>query len=97
MEVLYKVLDRYPYRKRSCNVIRHPRNLGSGSARNTGVQHANGSYIIHIDSDDWCKLDMLSKMLSVAYKYDSDIVCSDFFIVKDNSIVYRKEEYSGNK
>lgn len=44
------------------NVIRHGRNLGSGCARNSGVNAANGKIIVNIDSDVIIGDDALDKI-----------------------------------
>lgn len=45
-------------------------NLGASSARNMGISKANGEYIIFVDSDDYCKSNMLEE-LSKKLKEDS--------------------------
>ena len=42
VELLYKVLEKYPHRKQSVSVIRHNKNKGLAGARNTGVENALG-------------------------------------------------------
>ena len=48
---LQKVIEKYPHC--DVHVIKHKSNQGLSSARNTGVQHAKGEYIMHVDSDDY--------------------------------------------
>ena len=48
--------------------------MGPGAARNTGIQNAQGDYIVFVDSDDEILPDMLGKMLGVAKKYNADVV-----------------------
>ena len=43
----------------------HKQNGGLSSARNCGLDHAEGAYVSFIDSDDWVKKDYLSYLLSL--------------------------------
>ncbi len=55
VEILEKVIEKYPNRKSHLKIVHHKENKGLGSARNTGLEQATGNYILHIDSDDWCE------------------------------------------
>lgn len=51
------------------------KNGGLSSARNYGLSHALGDYIIFLDSDDyWCSSSFLEELVSTAVKYDLDLV-----------------------
>jgi len=41
--------------------VRHPRNLGRGAARNTGLAHARGEFIAWQDADDWSYPERLAR------------------------------------
>ncbi|MEB0029821.1 glycosyltransferase [Undibacterium sp. RTI2.1] len=58
------------------SVISAPENAGPGIARNIGIHHANGSWIIFLDSDDTLDLDALTtlKRLIDSQTNDLDIV-----------------------
>lgn len=45
------------------SVIRHERNRGLSVARNTGVEHAKGDYVMFVDSDDYLLPESLSYFL----------------------------------
>ena len=49
------------------------KNQGLSAARNTGVKHATGDYIIFIDSDDWVEKDLL-KELEKSTKNNPDVI-----------------------
>lgn len=69
----------------SVSFIRHSKNRGVSSTRNTGLMHAQGDYIIFIDADDILDRNMLSKLLIKARICQSDIVCCDFYNVYNKS------------
>ena len=59
-------------------------NCGQGSARNLGLEHATGSYISFVDSDDWLDLDFIEKSYASAIQNNSDIVICDMYDFFDN-------------
>ena len=54
------------------------KNGGQSSARNVGLDVANGEYIGFIDSDDWVDSDFFEKLYNTAKKYNADIAMTDF-------------------
>ncbi|WP_218587677.1 glycosyltransferase [Selenomonas ruminantium] len=67
----------------------HQENGGLGAARNTGVKAAVGGYIAFVDSDDWVKPDMYSRLMAEALAHpDADMVKSGYCEAND------QEEYS---
>lgn len=60
-------------------IVIHQENKGLGEARNIGIRRAHGEYVAFIDSDDWWEEDALKTLMQSAEKYDSDIVCMNFF------------------
>lgn len=60
-------------------------NKGLSEARNTGVAHASGDYILYVDSDDYVSLDTAQIIISTCQKYpDLDIIMfSRAFFSKD--------------
>lgn len=50
------------------------KNQGLSGARNTGMNNANGDYIMFIDSDDWIETDTCEKAINASEKYNADVV-----------------------
>lgn len=51
----------------------HKENGGAGDARNTGIDHALGEYLIFFDSDDYVDEDMLEILYGLILKYKTRI------------------------
>jgi hypothetical protein len=52
----------------------HRANGGVSAARNTGLEHALGDFIVYLDSDDYLEPGFLSAALDVARTADADVV-----------------------
>ncbi|MBR3608615.1 MAG: glycosyltransferase [Bacteroidales bacterium] len=79
IDVLLKVLERYPYRKEMVRIINHEINMGLPAARKTGIIAAKGDYIIHCDSDDWISKDLYSKMYKSIISSNADVAICDIW------------------
>lgn len=51
----------------------HKENGGSSSARNLGLQHAAGTYVGFVDSDDYIEPDMYERLLQAIIDYAVDV------------------------
>lgn len=68
-----EILKRYAEKDKRLTVLPQE-NSGPGVARNKGLDHASGEYVMFLDADDWFELDMLEKLVQSAEKNSSDIV-----------------------
>ena len=75
-----ELCDRFAQQDARIRVI-HKENGGVSTARNAGLEAAQGAYIAFVDSDDWLEPDMYEKMMAVAEAQDCDVVMCD--CVKD--------------
>lgn len=88
IKILQSIISEYDDRKDQIIIVNHEKNKGLASARNTGMSHAKGKYVIHVDSDDFFEKDMLESMYCVAEQADADIVVADYFITYSNREKY---------
>lgn len=67
-------------------------NKGAAEARETGVYHATGDYILFLDADDTLIPEALGLLLDFFYKDSQlDIVVSGFNIIKDDVLLKSKK------
>lgn len=78
VSIIEDVLSRYP--QMNARILHHEQNKGLPSARNTGLNAAEGEYIFHCDGDDWVEENMLEKLYSAAQTHKADVVYCDFFL-----------------
>lgn len=72
------------------------KNQGLSGARNTGMNNANGDYIMFIDSDDWIEIDTCEKAINASEKYNADVVFWSYIkefsdLQKDNYLFDKTE------
>ncbi|CAM5202735.1 Glycosyl transferase, family 2 OS=Castellaniella defragrans (strain DSM / CCUG 39792 / 65Phen)OX=1437824 GN=BN940_10701 PE=4 SV=1 [Castellaniella denitrificans] len=55
-------------------IISNDRNVGPGAARNIGMQHASGDYLMFLDGDDWFELGAISRIVACLRQWSPDIL-----------------------
>lgn len=72
----------------------HKLNGGVSSARQYGMDHAIGEYVIHADPDDWVEPCMLEELYNKAKEENADMVICDYYMNYENKQIYKKQEPS---
>ena len=86
-----KICDDYAKKDKRIRVI-HKKNGGVSSARNMGIEKANGEWISFVDSDDWIDELFISKMLEIALKEKTDYICCSYKRVYNGKTEYIKND-----
>ncbi|WP_405586632.1 glycosyltransferase family 2 protein [Streptomyces sp. NBC_01190] len=71
--ILEQALDSLP----GARLVRHERNGGLATARNTGIDAARGEYLTFLDGDDWYGPGYLPKLLAAIEELGTDFVRVD--------------------
>ena len=90
VEILSRVLNEYPNRKKQVLIHKMPQNVGQCGVRKWAIQHATGEFVIHCDSDDWVDTTMYEKMYSKAISEEADMVICDYYRTDGIINNYRK-------
>lgn len=72
----------------------HKENGGLSSARNVGINIAQGKYIIFPDPDDWVETTYVEKAMEIQMKYDPTLVCVGYNITYDDKCIPANNGYS---
>jgi len=81
-----KICDDYAKKDGRFHVV-HKKNEGVSIARQTGLDMAQGEYVIHADPDDWVEPDWLGKLYQKIIEDKTDIVICDFEYIKAGETV----------
>ncbi|MEE0942222.1 MAG: glycosyltransferase [Methanobrevibacter sp.] len=73
-----EILKNYAQKDSRVKVISQSNN-GPGNARNIGLAHAKGEYVLFVDSDDYLSTNSLSQIYNNAKSNQSDLVLFDFY------------------
>ncbi len=74
--------DEYAKTHPNTKVI-HQENAGLSEARNQGVKHSTGEYVVFIDSDDYVADDYIEHLMYLITKYDADVSVAKTFSFDD--------------
>lgn len=87
------------YAKQDIRVrVFHKENGGVSSARNYGLSHAKGEWIMYVDGDDWIEPDMLEMLLQEAETTSAEVVFGNFvFAFPDHSEKYSLPDWDDDK
>lgn len=82
LEIILEYTAKYP--NFSCYTIE---NRGLGGARNYGMEHATGDYVLFLDSDDYIAPNCVEVMVTAAEKTGSDMVIANCYDVREDGSV----------
>lgn len=85
IEIVNSIIEECENLKDRIRVIHHDVNKGVAVARRTGVENANGDYILYIDSDDYVRNIMVERLVAIAEDNDADVVVCNY-ISKRNTM-----------
>ena len=72
----------------------HKENGGAASAKNIGLDEANGEYICFVDGDDYIFIDFIENLYNQLIKYNADISeCSFYYLYKSH---IEKDSFKSN-
>ena len=75
----------------------HKKNEGLGYARNTGIESANGKYIMFIDSDDFVHIEMVEKLMKNLLETNSDTSYCGYFEYYNEDKIINKPAFYNNR
>lgn len=84
LEIVSKVIDKYPQKEKDILIISNKINLGPSATRNTGIIHAQGEFVAFCDSDDWIDSTMYEILYKKCLNENADIAFCDLNLVKKN-------------
>ena len=91
VQILQELIDeRFSHLKPHIKII-NKENQGLPLARKTGLDHAEGEYVLFADSDDWLETDAVRKILARIDETDADIVYFDLVKEYGHKVSYKKE------
>lgn len=74
VDVLKRVLSRYPQRSDQVKIINHDHNRGIAATRNTALDNCTGDFVCYADSDDLVELNAVELLVNRQMASNADIV-----------------------
>lgn len=91
LSIAQKYAKQYPYIE-----VYHQENQGVASTRNNLLDKVKGDYVLFVDSDDWCELDMVEFLVDKSINFNADVtICSN--VINDAPVDLSYIEYPLDK
>lgn len=71
-------------------------NSGSGRARNNGLEHSNGEYIVFVDADDWLEPEALKILMEIEDETNADYIVANAIVVEKKDDAEENKRYVGH-
>ena len=98
IEILQKVLEDYPNRKKQVEILHHEKNRGLSAARNTALDASTGDYLMHVDSDDYLRKSAIDLLVEMISSTGAEVVIFSYNIIQNNKVkaanLFPKSKYS---
>ena len=85
------ILKEYKLRDKRI-ILLQEENLGQGCARNYALSHAQGDFVMFVDSDDWLEVDCVEKLLKYTNENVIGRIGKTFFESREIAIVLKEVE-----
>lgn len=80
------VCNGFAEKDKRITVIHTDENIGTGAARNLGLESATGEYIAFLDADDRYEPQAIEKLVSAATEHEADVVICGYKGFRDDNI-----------
>lgn len=91
-----KICDEYEKKDSRIKVI-HQENRGLSGARNTGLRHAKGKYIMFLDSDDTFEKDACENLINAIEETNADFVIGNYINMDEDGTIWNNPIFDKNK
>lgn len=88
------ICDDYEKKHKDKIVVLHTPNRGPSAARNTGIDAADGEYLLFVDGDDIISFDHVYRLYGLVKKYDADMAACGYLETSQRNFMpqYSQEE-----
>lgn len=92
-DICSEICDDWAKRDARVEVI-HKENAGLASARNSGIEAANGQYLYFLDADDYIEHDMIEILYKALKNTDAEIsMCNFIYEDEQGAVLFTERDY----